>query len=76
MTCEPKMQSLRFCDLLDQPSYSSKGKASENSPKGKSPASFTKKENFNPIFLRQRRSVDSPERMWWHSVAVVQDAEK
>ena len=76
MTCEPKMQSLRFCDLLDQPSYSSEWTASEDSPKGKSPTSSTKKENFNPISLRQRRSVDSPESMWWHSVAVVQDAEK
>ena len=76
MTCEPKMPSLRFCDLLDQPSHSSEWTASEDSPKGKSPASYTKKENFSPISLRQRRSVDSAERMWWHFVAVVQDAEK
>jgi hypothetical protein len=76
MACEPKMQSLRFCDLFGPTWPFIEREASENSPKGRSPASFTMKENFNPIFLRQRRSVDSPERMWWHSVAVVQNAEK
>ena len=72
----PSCWSLSFWGLLDQPSYSWEEKGSEDSPKGKPPASSTKKENFNPMSLRQRRSVDSPESMWWHSAAVVQDAEK
>ena len=41
------LPSLRFCDLLDQPSHPSEWTASEDSPKGKSPASSTKKRKLS-----------------------------